>query len=119
MTIIDDALAAAVERSAVERMMGYTRIATILCATGHGKMADVIMDAGIAYYAALLTGMYNAAPGPDKATVIVAMERMCRFVRDADADLNRRVVILDGEITNELDASFAEIEFARKEEKST
>ena len=63
--------------------------------------------------------MYNAAPGADKATVIVAMERMCRFVRDADTGLNRRVVILDGEITNELDTSFAEIEFAGKEEEST
>lgn len=119
MMTIDDAMTAATERGAAERMMGYTRIATILYAAGHGEVADVIMDAGIAYYAALLTGMYNAAPGPDKATVIVAMERMCRFVRDADADLNRRVVILDGEITNELDTGFAEIEFARKEEEST
>ena len=119
MMTIDDAMTAATEHGAAERMMGYTRIATILYVAGHGEMADVIMDAGIAYYAALLTGMYNAAPGPDKATVIVAMERMCRFVRDADADLNRRAVVLDGEITNELDASFAEIEFARKEEEST
>lgn len=119
MMTIDDVMTAATEHGAVGRMMGYTRIATILYATGRGEAADVIMDAGIAYYAALLTGMYNATPGPDKATVIAAMERMCRFVRDADADLNRRVVILDGEITNELDASFAEIDFARKEEKST
>ena len=119
MTIIDDALAEATEHGTVGRMMGYTRIATILYAAGHGEVADVIMDAGIAYYAALLTGMYNAAPGADKATVIVAMERMCRFVRDADTGLNRRVVILDGEITNELDTSFAEIEFAGKEEEST
>ncbi len=119
MMTIDDVMTAATEHGTVGRMMGYTRIATILYVAGHGEVADVIMDAGIAYYAALLTGMYNATPNSDKATVIVAMERMCRFVRDADADLDGRAVILDGEITNELDASFAEIEFAREEEEST
>nr|DAE38013.1 MAG TPA: hypothetical protein [Caudoviricetes sp.] len=119
MMTIDDAMTAATEHGTVDRMMGYTRIATILYMAGHGETADAIMDAGIAYYAALLTGMYNATPNSDKATVIVAMERMCRFVRDADAGVNRRAAILDGEITNELDDGFAGIEFVGKEEEST
>lgn len=99
--------------------MDYTKVATALYAAGHGEAADAAMDAGINHYASLLTRMYNDTPHFDKATVIVVAERMCRFVRSADTNIDRKASILDDEIGNELDASFAAIGFAVKKEEST
>ena len=99
--------------------MDYTKVAVTLYAAGLNKAAGTVMDAGIARYAALLTRMYNDTPDFDKATVIVVAERMCRFVRSVDADIDKKASVLDGIIGDGLDASFAGIEFAGEKEEST
>ena len=98
--------------------MDYTKAAVTLYAAGLNKAADTVMDAGIVRYAALLTRMYNDTPDFDKATVIVVAERMCRFVRSVDADISKKASVLDGIIGDGLDASFAGIEFGKKEDST-
>lgn len=98
--------------------MDYGKTAAMLYDEGKEEEAFKVLDEGMSCYTSGLLDLFNATPYFSRSLLIVAAERICKFLRGTDNFVNGQADKLDKGVGDRVSDSLSAVAFLKSRHES-